>query len=249
MFRGLLFSIGFSCLLASSAGAWTSKTYQIVVVKSVRLMPVSFQSVMLRHQEEILTGCLRPDDRTEQEHTYDVRSGSGYIQDRILELSQTIPRMIYDHKPFKQVAVELGKMAHYMSDLNDPLLLENADAREDQYRTDFAIFTEKNMEKFPWIFHGHEDTRLTQDQLQTYIQKVAKRAATQYPLLGDSYFPNGKLVSSDTFDWKSLPFGIASLSYSNSITDTVQVWFYTWKKAHGDTTNTPLYKKTKETRE
>ncbi|HJZ10718.1 MAG TPA: hypothetical protein VJ521_01115 [Acidobacteriota bacterium] len=248
MFRGLLVLIGI-VLFASSAGAWTAKTYQVIVVKSVRLMPVSFQGIMLRHQEEILTGCLRPDEMGEKGHAYDVQARSGYIQDQILELSKTIPKMIHDHKPFKHVAIELGKMAHYMSDLNDPLLLADEDARENQYRSDFAVFTEKNMEKFPWIFHGHEDPLLTENQMQAYLHKVAQRAAKQYPLLGESYFPNGTLVSSDTFDLKSLPFGIASLSFSNSISDTVQVWFHTWKKAHGDITNTPLYKKTKENRQ
>ena len=242
MLRVSLFA-AMSFLVVTAANAWTSQTYQIVVVKSLRLMPASFQSIMLRHQEEILAGCLRPDEVGESAHVYDIASKTGYLQDRVEELTRRIPRRIHDHVPFRELAVDFGRLAHYVSDLNDPLLLVDQDAREPQYRRDFAIFTEKNIEKFPWIFHGHEDSLLKQDQLQGYLHKIASRAAQQYSLLGESYFPNGRLVSSDTFDWKSLPFGIASLSYSNSITNTVQVWFYTWKKSHGDITNTPLYSK------
>jgi hypothetical protein len=238
--RTVLRLLAFS-LLAASAEAWTSSTYQLVVVKSLRLMPRSFQNIMLRHQKEILSGCLGPGPMEETQHAYDVGSKQGYLQDEILKLTQQIPRKIHDHVSFRELAVDFGRLAHYMSDLNDPLLLEHSDPRESQYRADFAVFTEKHIQKFPWIFHGHEDPLLKQDQLQDYLHKVASRAAGQYPLLGKSYFPNGQLVSSDTFDLKSLPFGIASLSFSNSITDTVQIWFYTWKKSHGDITLTPLY--------
>jgi hypothetical protein len=130
-----------------------------------------------------------------------------------------------------------------MSDLNDPLLLRDTDAKEPQYRIDFAIFTEKNIEKFPWVFDGHENDWLKAGKLKDYIYQMASQTASKYPLLGEAYFPEGRLVSSDTFGPRSLPFGIASLSYSHSITRTVQIWFHTWRKANGDVTYTPLYKR------
>jgi hypothetical protein len=122
----------------------------------------------------------------------------------------------------------------------------DADPREAQYRVDFAIYTEKNIEKFPWVFDGHEHEMLEASNLRNYIYQIASQASAKYPRLGEAYFPNGILVSSDTFDPRSLPFGIASLSYSHSITNTVQVWFHTWKESHGDITYTPLYKKGKK---
>jgi hypothetical protein len=118
----------------------------------------------------------------------------------------------------------------------------DSDSREPQYRIDFAIYLEKNIEKFPWIFDGHDHYLLEEDNLKEYIHQLALHVSTKYPRLGEAYFPQGRLVSSDTFDPRSLPFGIASLSYSHCITNTVQLWFHVWKKAHGDTTYTPLYK-------
>ena len=53
-------------------------------------------------------------------------------------------------------------MAHYIADLNDPLVLSDEDPRETQYRADFAIYLEKNIELFPWIFDGHEPSILAQ---------------------------------------------------------------------------------------
>jgi hypothetical protein len=225
-----------------SSYAWTSRTYQIIVVQSIKLMPASFQRIMKTHKEEILRGSLKPDQQDEAFHRYDLAARSGYLQERVLELTKVIPEKIHSQRPFTEIAEDYGRLSHYMSDLNDPLLLKDGDPRESQYRTDFAIYTEKNIGKFPWIFDGHEDPLLNENDLREYIYQMANRASDKYLRLGEAYFPNGRLVSSDTFDPRSLPFGIASLSYSHSITNTVQIWFYIWKQAHGDTTYTPLYK-------
>jgi hypothetical protein len=229
-------------ILPVQSFAWTSKTYQIVVVQSVKLMPASFQRIMKQHKEEILRACLKPDDSGEAAHRYDLVTRSGFLQNRVLELSKSIPEKIHNHVPFRILAEDFGRLSHYMSDLNDPMILSDADPREEEYRMDFAIYTEKNIEKFPWVFDGHEDPLLEANDVPQYIFRIASRASEKYPRLGEAYFPNGRLVSSDTFDWRSLPFGIASLSYSHSITTTVQMWFNVWKQAHGDITYTPLYK-------
>lgn len=227
-----------------TAQAWTPKTYQVIVVKSVQLMPASFRHIMLNNKEQILSGCLNPDEAGEQEHRYDAGTKKGFLQDRILELTESIPRKIHDHVPFREVAVDFGRLAHYLADLNDPLILGDADSRESEYRADFARYLERNIDKFPWIFDGHENPILARSDLKDYFYSIAFNTVEKYPRLGEAYFPNGALVSSDTFDPKSHPFGIASLSYSHSIGNTVQIWFYVWRKSHGDIGHTPFYRKT-----
>lgn len=245
MWRILFFFVLLFWNCAGPGECWTAKTYQLVVVKSVRLMPASFRNVMMSHKEEILKGCLQPDDGPESAHTYHVGSHSGYLQDRILELSAAIPGKIHDHVPFQQIARDFGALSHYMADLNDPLILGDSDGREPQYRDDFAVYTEKNIALFPWIFGGHEDPVLQAGREAEYLSSTATVSVERYERIGEAYFPEGALVSSDTFDARSLPFGIASLSWSRSITSTVQVWFYVWRKAHGDTTYTPFFSKQK----
>lgn len=228
-------------LLTTSSEAWTSKTYQLIVVQSMKLMPQSFQRVFLRHQQELLSGSLHPDNGPETDHRYDCKSRTGFLQDRILQLAREIPEMINSHHPFQEIAYKIGGLSHYMSDLNDPLLLEHSDPREPQYRLDFAVYLEKNIDQFPWVFDGHEQPDLIEGKLEDYIFRIASKAAGRYPRIGEAYFPNGVLVSSDTFDPRSLPFGIASLSYSHSISNTIQIWFYVWRQAHGDISKTPFY--------
>ena len=235
-FLGILFPV-------APLHAWTSQTYQIITVQSTKLMPATFQRIMQRHKEEILRGCLKPDELGEESHFYDLDGRKGFLEDRILELTREIPEKIRNHRPFREIAVDFGRLSHYLSDLNDPLLLRDTDPKEPQYRVDFAIYAEKNIEKYPWVFDGHEHDLLKADRIRDYIYQVASRASAKYPRLGEAYFPHGMLVSSDTFDPRSLPFGIASLSYSHSITNTVQIWFHAWKKSNGDITYTPLYKR------
>lgn len=208
-------------------------------------MPYSFRNVMMQHQREILEGSLKPDESGESAHSYDVKTGSGFIKDRIQQLTLEIPKKIYNHVHFKEVARDFGRLSHYMSDLNDPLLLENRDPREPEYNRDFAQYLEKNIEKFPWIFNSHEHPKLKKGELAGFIQDVAARTIQPYDRIGEAYFPDGKLISSNTFDYRSHPFGIASLSYSRSIENTIQIWYYTWKKSNGDVTYTPFFNKKK----
>jgi hypothetical protein len=241
----VLLCLSLVLVYSTLAESWTLRTYQIIVVKSVRLMPASFRNIMLRHKEEILTGSIRPDEFTEAQHTYDIRMRTGFLQEQILRLIANIPQKITTHVSFKEVAEDFGKLSHYITDLNDPLILSDADKREGSYRLDFARYLERNIDQFPWIFEGHDHPLLRKESEQDYLFHIATEAVRRYPLLGSSYFPNGVLVSSNTFDPRSLPFGIASLSFNHSISNTVQTWFYIWRKAHGDITYTPFYSKRK----
>jgi len=244
--RSMILSLIFVCCCYSESEAWTSKTYQLIVVKSVELMPASFRNIMKQHQEEILSGVLRPDSDGESVHQYNVTSKSGFLQDKLISLSQQIPVEIHDHHPFREIAVDFGRVAHYIADLNDPLILSDEDKKESTYREDFAVYAEKSIPKFPWIFDGHVNSLLEKSDFQDYFYSIASDTVQKYARIGEAYYPDGVLVSSDTFDDRSHPFGIASLSYSHSISDTVQLWFYIWRKAHGDISFTPFYKRPKK---
>jgi hypothetical protein len=233
-------------VLPGRAFCWTSKTYQLVVVNAVKLMPESFRNIMYRHKEEILQGSLRPDNLGETAHVYSTTSRSGYLQDRVQELATEIPRKIHDHVPFRELAFDFGALSHYISDLNDPLVVFDSDPRESQYRVDFAIYVEKNIDKFPWVYYGHEDPLLKEGKIAAFVYEIASRGEKPYAYLGQSYFPKGTLVSSDTFDPKSLPFGIGSLSYSHAISNTIQVWFDVWRRAHADLERAPYRDRQRE---
>ena len=198
-------------------------------------MPLSFRTIMRKHEKEILSGAIHPDSYPESDHS------SGYLEDAIEKRVELIPQEMHNHQKFGIVAGEFGRLAHYLADLNDPLVLMDTDSREGTYRNDFAIYAEMNIPKFPWIFDGHIDKTLEKNQIAEYLKTQAERAARNYQEIGEAYYPEGTLVSSNTFDEHSLPFGIASLSYSHSVSSTVQVWFYIWRKAHGDTSFTPFY--------
>lgn len=229
------------CVFCGKAECWTSKTYQLVVVQSLKVMPYSFRNVMYQHKEEILSGSLTPDQLGEAGHKYDLKSQNGFLYDSIADLSVKIPKRMNERASFAEIAFFFGSLAHYATDLNDPLLLMDDDPREPAYQSDFAIYLEKNIPLFPWIFSGHESDLLKKDQLRDYVFQLARDSSRNYAVIGDAYYPQGSLVSSDTFDLRSLPFGVASLSYSRSIESTVQIWFYVWRKAHGDITFTPFY--------
>ena len=82
----------------------------------------------------------------------------------------------------RKVAVDFGRMAHYIADLNDPLILSDKDSREQQYRADFAIYLENNLDLFPWIFDGHEPSLLNQPSEEEYLHQIAVNAVQKYPI-------------------------------------------------------------------
>jgi hypothetical protein len=70
--------------------------------------------------------------------------------------------------------------------------------------------------------------------LTRYLDNVFHRSSTFYPLLSEEYFRYGSRRSAAEFDDRSTAFGVASVCYSRSVSDLVNIYYYIWREAGGD---------------
>ena len=57
--------------------------------------------------------------------------------------------------------------------------------------------------------------------------------------LARAYAAAGNPPAAAAFDDRSVPFAVASLSYSRTVTRVVRVWIRAWRDASGDVSRTP----------
>ena len=231
-------------LAVPEASAWTASTDSRVVRQAVRLMPMSLRGILEGHVEELELGvreAAAAEDEASPAHRQDPNQQGLCAATRIETLASEAVAMIDGHRPFAEVARQLGVMAHFVGDLNNPLQVSSADAREPIYARDYAEYVETNLERFPLVFYGWRDPALEPagPGVRGFALQIADRSRRYYGHIGHAYAPDNPVPLASRFDVRSLPFGIGSLSYSHAVTDTARLWLDVWRRAHGDMGGTP----------
>src|SRR5258705_13955269 len=89
-------------------------------------------------------------------------------------------------------------------------------------------------ERFPLVFYGPANDGLAKNDFKAFTTGVLERARTEDGTLAHAYAEAPSWNDPAAFDDRSVPFAIASLSYSRSVTDIVQAWLAAWRLCHGD---------------
>jgi hypothetical protein len=124
-------------------------------------------------------------------------------------------KSVHSRKPLSDLVEHLGVLAHLVADANTPA------------RGDFEHYFERSMPKFPTVFYGLDP----HFNLQRHFDRTFSRTSNFNPLVESEYARAG---SSGDFDDRSTAFGIASVCYSHSVTDLVNLYYFIWKEAGGD---------------
>jgi hypothetical protein len=230
--------------------AWTPSMDERIVREAVRLMPASLRGILQTHADEMKAGLKdAAGDEAGPFHTMEEGRPGASAAARVQTLASQIVALIDGRQPFAQVARRMGEMAHYVGDLNNPLHVCSEDPREPGYALDYAEYVESNLDRYPLVFYGWGDPSLDlpgvpgslgrDADLMAFGAAAARRARRYYPAIRRAYAPGNREPVALRFDVRSLPFGVASLSYSHSVTDTARVWLHVWNKAHGDLQGTP----------
>lgn len=229
----------------SPAQAWSESLRQRAAIEAIRMMPASLRLLLERHRDALLTGLHEAAGKEkEPAHNFLPRqqgvSAATDLRDAVLAAIEGID----SHANFSVVAQRFGRVAHHVGDLNNPLRVSDADPREAAWEKDYAAYVESNLAAYPLVFHGWDNAGLdgagpAAQQLMAFAQSASSRARGYYPPLKTAYDPASKVPVAARFDVRSLPYGIGSLSWSHTVTDTARVWLFIWKQAHGDLYGTP----------
>jgi hypothetical protein len=239
------------CLLAVCAAppppawGWTSAMDERVTREAARLMPASLRAILETHAESLRAGAREAaGEEPADVHSMDPGQKGASAAARLEELIPQAVSAIDDHRPFAEVARLLGRIAHYAGDLNNPLQAASEDPREDRYATQYTVYVERNLAKYPLVFYGWADASLDtasspRQGVRAFAEQAARRSRGDYAPIRTAYDPGNPVPRERRFDERSLPFGIGSLSWSRTVTDTARLWRHVWRLAHGDMAGTP----------
>ena len=236
-------ALAFLLLGGSPAQAWRPETRTRMVDEAVRLMPASLRLALERHREALHHGALKPmteeDGPAHRPPWYE-----GTLDSQVAASAGSLVKAVDEAAPFQEVARIFGELAHYVADAGFPPAASGKTGRA-RY-DDFAGFCESRMERLALVFYGHEDLDL--DGFRAFALRILNRARAEDTELARAYAAAGEPPHPVAFDDRSVPFAIASLSYSRSITDIVRAWLAVWKQAGGDMGRTPYLKRRKQAR-
>jgi len=216
--------------------AWSPRTRLRMVEDAVKIMPRSLRTLLARHDPELRRGALAPlVDEGAPSHRPPEQDGT--LPASVASASRSVTAAVDDQRPFSEVARRFGELAHFVADAGFPPL---AGASGDERRYEhFLGLVDDRLDKIPLVFYGHGDPLLERGDAEGFARAVLERAREEDDELARAYAAAGPDPHPSAFDDRSVPFAVASLAYSRTVTRIVQAWLDAWQRAHGDLGRTP----------
>ncbi|MBN2134458.1 MAG: hypothetical protein JW737_01885 [Acidobacteria bacterium] len=220
---------------------WTSKTHQKIVVEASKLTPYELKLLLTQHKKAVLEGAISPlGEKKGEEHFLLVDGSYGKAHEMIEMMTK---KLIADMRARKitleQFCFEMGKISHYVAEVNNPILTGDTARRANWIYTKFVQYTDSQLSKFILSFDGYKNIHLEKGDYQGFAIASAIRSSKLFSGLYASYQQARVKKNGFMFDDRSIPFAAASLSYNYSVTDTARIWYYIWKELTGNTDFAP----------
>ncbi len=237
VFAGLLVVV----LCPSVSLSWTDATRTRMVRDALKVTPPALSAILEHHRLELDRGMLAPSRREGEEVHFQHADGrKGLAAAGVEQKIEAVRRILERHGSLRRFVYEMGALAHFVADVNFPLNASDDDPREPLYRDAYSRFIETSLAKIPFVFDRDVPIELEENDLREFIMSRARQAVRGYALIGPAFNDDGSPSSASALDERSLPFGIASLSYSRATTDIARIWRYVWGSVDGDLEGTPF---------
>ena len=232
--RVWLLSLMIPALLAAAtpAGAWTSTTERAVLARALGTMPRPLRMVLNSHRGELYRA-------TATTHS----SRPPLKPELIVAECETTVRMIREHKPFALIARQLGRVGVLAAATADPYLAGGRPPAPSH--RGFQLFTERMLHLIPFVITGREESARRDllgggiDPAGYLRQGLELSAGYQVDL--ESHVPGQtrEIGPWATFDSRSTPFGISSVSVSRATCRVSALWQWIWDQAGGMPAHSP----------
>jgi hypothetical protein len=237
----LVLLIGFP----SSAPAWTDATRLRMIQDALRVTPPALEVILQRYRKELDRGVLAPSRREGEEVHFqhaDGRQGLGAAA--VVRKEKEVRATLLERRGLRRFVFEMGTLAHLVADVGFPLNASDDDPREPLYREAYRQYVERSLDKIPFVLARQSPAQIHPVDLHALMMATAREVGKSYELIGPAFKNDGNPRSRDALDERSVPFGIASLSYSRAVSDIVLVWRSLWASVDGDLSGTPYLDQT-----
>lgn len=229
-----------SLFLTLPLHAWTRAADERIATKAATIAPGDLRMLIHQFESDYKTGLARGREQHGSEaHRYFASDRRGKLRDHIAAETRSTVSMVKQGRPMRQVIERLGYLAHLVADANNPFNVANADPAMNEMKPDYEQYFERRLMKFPTVFYGLEPSF----EVQPYFDRTFERSASFYPVVREEYFRTGERRTSAAFDDRSTAFGVASVSYSRTVTDLVNLYYFIWREAGGDVRSARLLRR------
>lgn len=226
-------AVGAAVLVAAPAAGWTPATQVTIAREGARLAPPDLYRQIERHQADLEEGALAPFGDDDPARHVKNADGSGRLDEVIAEEVERAVTAIEGHLPFERIVYQLGVVAHYVADANNPLNSSSSDAEESRYFADYLRYLERAEPRLPVVFYGLVPGLDERPDVAPVVDSALARGRELYPLVGREYRRIGFSSGVTRFDDRSTAFGVASLAFSHAVSDVGLVLRYIWVRAGG----------------
>jgi hypothetical protein len=219
-----------------------------MVYDTLRLMPPSLGRVLWRNDEHLLRGVYRLEGETASALARDGLEGglSDGTKTNVEQRVSDIASMVNGHRPFREIAFELGKLLRIAADLADPSIV--GAGKEDLARVsgEFQRFVALHLNEIPLVFDDSLPSTLEGATVASLLERLTSATDGSVDPVARAFWRDGELVPATEFDFRSVPYAIASLGYSRGVTAASLLWLAAWSRANGDFTGYRFGKKSPE---
>jgi hypothetical protein len=225
-------------LRADGLAAWPAEAYRNMVYDTLRLMPPSFGRVLWRNDEHILKGVYRLEGHMASALARDALRGelsadtAKEVEQRVSDIASMVDR----HRPFREIAFELGKLLRIAADLADPSIIGAGNSSLARASGEFRRFVRLHLDEMPLVFDRDLPSTLEGAAVAHLLEELATATDESVDRLARAFWREGRLVPATDFDFRSVPYAVASLGYSRGVTAASFLWLAAWSEANGDFT-------------
>jgi hypothetical protein len=230
-----------AALASGPALAWTDAARRRMADDAMRMTPPSLNTLLEHYRSELIHGMLDPSrEEGGEEHRQRTTGAYGKAAALMASRAQQAITIIGQPGRLSLAIYAMGTAAHFVADLNFPLNTGESEAGDPVFYSSYDAYVEKMLGFFPVVLDRSPSEELDGHRLEDFGRAAARRASRFIPPIRNAYTPDGKPRSASAFDERSLPFGVASLCYSQSVNDIARVWNYIWRQAGGDLEGLPF---------
>jgi hypothetical protein len=226
---------------ASPALAWTDATRRRMLDDALKLTPPALASLLGRYHSDLNRGMIDPSrEESKEDHRQRTSGEYGLAARMIASRGNQAVTLIGQPGRLSLAVYAMGDVAHYVADVNFPLNDGDGPPGDPIFYASYQSYVERALGRFPVVLERKPSEELRENRLEDFGRAAALRASAYIAPIREAYTPEGRPRSASAFDERSLPFGVASLSYSHAVNDIARVWTHVWKEAGGDMTGLPF---------
>ncbi len=209
-----------------------------MVYDALALMPPSLGRVLARRDEFLLSGVSSLEGETASLIARDGLSGQlspELIRDVEVRIERVV-RMVSEHRPFRDTAVELGRLLRIAADLSDPTIVGAFSPELRRVAPEYVRYVGLNLGKIPLVHDSSLPSPVAGASVAGILGRVAEKTNASVVPMSTAFWKDGRVVPATSFDFRSVPYAETSLSYSRGVTAASYLWLSAWTRANGDFT-------------